>query len=161
MPALLDIIKKKPAIRSLTPDRKLLDVLEVMMTDNVHHVVLVEKDSEREINGVKSPGILAGIISDRDMRLALNVPIFNVEEVSFTQALKDFVEQLEDHTAKEVMSTQLITTNVDANLQDVIRSMKTADINAIPIVDKESNHFIGLLTRGDLIDLLTEILEKE
>jgi CBS domain-containing protein len=160
MKQLRDIIGKQE-LRALTPESKLLEALELMVKYNIHHVAVVSPDTKSEINGVQSPGELVGILSDKDMRLALNIPNLTTGEFEIEDFLSGFVQQLQDHTVQEIMTNKVITKSIDTPIKDIVHEMKAADIDSIPIVANDTNSIIGIVTTTDLMDLLLEYVTKE
>jgi CBS domain-containing protein len=143
------------------PDSKLLQIIDKMTLHNVHHIVIVERDTEKDINGIKSPGKVVGVISDRDMRMALNTPMLNKECTSLDQMFGDFIKQLDENRANQIMNSSVYCKHENTPVKEAIEAMKSQDISSIPVVQKGSRQFIGMVTRSDLLDLLLEYVEKD
>ncbi len=52
-------------------------------------------------------------------------------------------------TARDIMTSELLTIGPDASVTDAARLMAEQDVGALPVV--EDGHLIGLVTEGDLI----------
>ncbi len=165
MKQLADIqaLKKNQELIVLYPDSKLLDIIDRMLFSNIHHVVIVERGTEKEVNGVKSPGIVVGMVSDRDLRLALNTPMLSKEldMGSLDTLFSDFIKQLDENKVTQIMNTHLFCKEADTSVADAIRTMRAQDINSIPIVHKGTKLLAGMITKTDMMDLLMDYLNKD
>jgi CBS domain-containing protein len=156
-------LKKSNSLIVVYPDSKLLEIVDRMMYNNVHHVVIVERDTEKEIDGIKSPGRIVGMVSDRDLSLALNTSMLSkdVEAPPLDQVFGEFVKQLDENKVDQIMNTHVYCKDAEASAQEVIRTMKSLDINSIPVVAKDTKYFIGMVTKSDMMDLLLDYITKE
>src|SRR5436190_1808344 len=83
---------------------------------------------------VSDEGLLAGIISDRDL-----LPFFG------SQARPDDLKRL---TAADLMSTELLTVRSSTLLVKAIERMVKAGINSLPVVER--GEVIGIVTSTDI-----------
>ena len=52
--------------------------------------------------------------------------------------------------AKDVMTTEVATVRLDAEVPEIARLLLDRRISAVPVVD-DSNHVVGIVSEGDLI----------
>jgi CBS domain-containing protein len=163
MKQLQDLLNKKNnVVHVLNPEDKLLDVLGLMINNNVHHIVIVKKNSKHteEDNNLKSYGKVVGMISDRDVRQAMNLSVLD-RNSSLDEIFSGFLTQMQNKTLSEMMTTSVICKESNTSLKEAIQVMKSADISAIPVVHPSTENLIGIVTKTDLINLLLEFLEAE
>jgi magnesium transporter len=60
-----------------------------------------------------------------------------------------------DRTIAELMDTDIVTVNADADQQDVALLVAKYDLLAIPVVDS-SRHMLGIITHDDVMDVVLE-----
>ena len=94
---------------------------------------------------------LVGIITDRDLRLAMNSP-FVVREGWYDSYLMEHIE------VRSCMTPDPVTVDVDSSLLDAVRLMRRHKYGGVPVV--ESGQLVGILTETDLLDLLEKMLES-
>lgn len=169
MKLLKDILqsKERKELHVVFPDQTLEDALNIMLDHGIHHLVVVEKDNmERkpDKDGFISHGIPIGMISDRDMRVAINTPILDSEKIellSLGETLENLLKVVKEHKVKEIMSSPVIKKELETPISSAINLMVQQDINALPVVHKDSHELVGIVTRTDLLSLLKGILEEE
>ncbi len=95
---------------------------------------------------VVSGGKLVGIVTDRDLRLALPSPAtsLDVYEVNYL---------LEKLTVSEVMTKRVISTTPYTPLEEAARTLLRHRIGALPVLEGE--RLVGILTRSDVLESLT------
>ena len=132
--------------------KQLVTVESVMR--NLDHIALVNENSNFEeilitisskiggcatvIHDVPGNPILLGVITDGDIRRFIT-----------TNKLKSNIFEI---TAKDIMSNQPLTTNINVLAADAIHIMNKNRITAMPVVDK-NNVLKGLLHIHDLVNL--------
>ncbi|HEY7536303.1 MAG TPA: CBS domain-containing protein [Thermodesulfobacteriota bacterium] len=85
---------------------------------------------------VVSDGKLVGIVTDRDLRVALTRPESKVEDI---------------------MASDPLTTGDDMPLEKVALLLRENKVNALPVVSKK-NEVIGIITISDVLDALIHFL---
>lgn len=98
-------------------------------------------------------GHLLGIVSDRDVRLAIDSPFLQKDNV---QAATD----LESILVGEVMSTDLIVIGPNATVGDAARRMLSHRVSGLPVVqldDRGDAALLGLITTSDLLRYLADL----
>ncbi|WP_408956434.1 CBS domain-containing protein [Natroniella sp. ANB-PHB2] len=121
--------------------------------------------SENKISGV--PVIddkeLVGIVSDSDLirqgkKLELPNYIYLLDSILYLESFKKFEEEFKKMVGakvKDVMETEVCTVTSDATVEDVATILADHEIKRAPVVNKEGN-LIGIVSRGDIIDYLSE-----
>ncbi|HKZ84189.1 MAG TPA: CBS domain-containing protein [Anaerolineae bacterium] len=138
LPRLSDIMTRDPV--SVSPSDTLRVVLERMRQRNCRRLPVVEG------------GKLVGIVSDRDVRLALNSP-FILRERREDETL------LERVVVAECMTPDPVTLPPDASVLDAARLIHERKFGGIPIVD--AGKLVGIVTETDLLACFTELLGKQ
>ena len=91
---------------------------------------------------VVDAGRLVGIVTDRDLRLALPSPATSLEahEVNYL---------LDKMTVSEVMTKAVIATTPSALLEEAAATLLRHRIGALPVI--EGDRLVGILTRSDVL----------
>ncbi len=89
---------------------------------------------------------LIGVISDRDVQRC-----FGPDAAPADDALERIV-------VRQLMSTDLVTTDQEASLADVTRRMLDFGINCLPVVS--GRKLVGILTSTDLLLVLESLLQS-
>ncbi len=96
-------------------------------------------------------GKLVGIVTDRDLRLAMNSP-YVLSEGWYDSYLMEHIE------VRSCMTPDPITVEADDPLLKAVRLMRKHKIGGVPVV--HSGSLVGILTETDLLDYLERVLEK-
>lgn len=131
MLAVSDIMTSAP--QTVTPDTVLLEVLATMNKENCRHVPVVEK------------GKLVGIISDRDIRLAMNSTLIDGDLGTHFSWLERFV-------AKQCMTSNPVTISAHAPLYEAAEILNEFKFSGLPVV--EGGQLVGIVTVTDLLEYL-------
>jgi len=103
----------------------------------------------RRLPVVDEAGIIVGIITDRDVRLALNSPLVMRERWQDDLLL--------DHTEVDAcMTVDPICIAPDAPLEDAIDLLLARKISGLPVV--EEGRLVGIVTVTDLLRALLQLL---
>jgi len=97
-------------------------------------------------------GKLIGIITDRDLRLAMNSP-FVLREGWYDSYLMEHIE------VRSCMTSKVVTATADDDLIHIIELMEEHKIGGLPIV--EGAQLVGIITETNLMNCLIELLRKE
>jgi CBS domain-containing protein len=118
------------ALITVTPSTPVLEARALMTQRHVRHLLVVEN------------GLLAGIITDRDIRLNLPSPAtsLSVWEMNYLLA------QL---TVDKVMTRSVITVDSGHDAREVARIMVDRRIGALPVMD--GRRPIGIVTETDML----------
>ncbi|MCS7251659.1 MAG: CBS domain-containing protein [Anaerolineae bacterium] len=131
-----DIMTPNPVV--VRPDDPLGVAVEKMRSRRCRRLPVVEGDR------------LVGMITDRDVRLALNSPLVLHERRS-DQLL------LEHVPVRACMTPDPISVSPDTPVVEVVRLMRDHKFGGVPVV--EEGHLVGIITETDLMELLIRLLE--
>jgi acetoin utilization protein AcuB len=95
---------------------------------------------------------LVGIITDRDLRLAMNSP-FVMREGWYDSYLMEHIE------VRSCMTPDPVTVEADSDLLDAVRLMRKHKYGGVPVM--ESGRLVGILTETDLLDFLEKMLASQ
>ena len=106
----------------------------------------------RRLPVVDENGRLVGIITDRDVRLALNSPLV------LRERWQD--DMLINQTTIEVcMTPDPVVVAPDSPLQDAADMLLQRKISGLPVVDDD--RLVGIITVTDLLGALRDLLRRE
>ena len=117
-------------VEPTTPLRRLI---EVMKQEGCRQLPIVDN------------GQLVGIVTDRDVRLAMNSPIV-------LHGRWQDEELLDKATAENVMTRNPLTITPDAPIYQAARMLSTYKFGALPVVDEST--LVGIITVSDMLDHL-------
>jgi len=95
---------------------------------------------------------LVGIVTDRDLRLAMNSP-FVMREGWYDSYLMEHIE------VRSCMTPDPLTVDADGDLLTAVRLMRQHKFGGVPVL--QDDKLVGILTETDLLDLLEQILAQE
>jgi acetoin utilization protein AcuB len=120
-----------------SPDHTLATALRLTREHRVRHLPVV------------AGGKLVGIISDRDIRLAMPSPIA-VDEGD----RQDFLDRT---SVAQVMTREVISAGAADTVEDAAKTLYRHRIGAVPVVDAD-DRLLGILTETDVLHAFVEIL---
>ncbi len=130
-----EIMTVKPA--SVRPESTLRKALEVMEKVSCHHLPVLSSNRH-----------LVGILSDRDIRTALNSP--------YTMHERWQDESLIDHLlVRNIMTPAPIVIEPDAFVSDAAELMLVNHINCLPVMRAET--LVGIITTSDILAAFVRI----
>lgn len=97
-------------------------------------------------------GKLIGIITDRDLRLAMNSP-YVLREGWYDSYLMEHIE------VRSCMTSKPVTAFANDDLVSIVELMEEHKIGGLPIV--ENDQLVGIITETDLMNCLIKLLRKE
>ena len=121
---------------SLRPGNNLAAAYELMTAEHVRHVPVTDPDGE-----------LVGLVTHRDL---LRTGFIEGEELP-TSALQ---EKLWRRKLREVMATEVETTEPDGDLHDAALTLFENKIGCLPVV--EGTRLVGILTEADFVRYFIE-----
>jgi acetoin utilization protein AcuB len=120
------------------PQEKIIDAFELMQGRGIRHLPVVED------------GELKGLVTDRDIRLALiPSPLSTPEDRMFHLGALERVD--------EIMATELITVEPTTTIEEAAKLMAQYKIGAVPVVGQ--GKLVGILTETDILSVFIEMLE--
>jgi acetoin utilization protein AcuB len=129
-------MKRDP--RTVTPDDTLASALKLTREHRVRHLPVV-----------LSTGALMGIVSDRDIRLAMPSPL--------TVADADRADFLSRTAVAEIMTRGVITVTPHDTIEDAAKLLYQHRIGSLPVVDA-AGQLQGILTETDILHAFVQIL---
>ena len=122
------------------PDDSIRDALEKMHTGRFRRIPVVDR------------GKVVGIITDRDIRQALNSPMLFHE-----RSYDDYV--LNELKVGGSMTSDPLTVDPDTGIADAAQLMENRKIGGLPVVD--DGVLVGIITISDLMNYLIRLLEED
>jgi acetoin utilization protein AcuB len=123
---------------TVLPHDKIIDAFELMQGRGIRHLPVVEN------------GELKGLVTDRDIRLALiPSPLSTPDERMFHLGALEQVE--------EIMTTDLITVAPTTTIEEAAKLIAKYKIGAVPVVAQ--GKLVGILTETDILCVFIEMLE--
>jgi acetoin utilization protein AcuB len=123
---------------TVLPHDKITDAFELMQGQGIRHLPVVEN------------GELKGLVTDRDIRLALiPSPLSTPEDRMYHLGALEQVE--------EIMTSDLITVAPTATIEEAAKLMAQYKIGAVPVV--AHGKLVGILTETDILCVFIEMLE--
>lgn len=104
-------------------------------------IVLMNEESHRQLPVVKD-GRLVGIITNRDVRLALDSPLINKDTA-------DRMRLVEDHIVEECMTADPMTVNPTTPIYKVAEMLILYKVGAFPVMDGDK--LVGIISVSDLL----------
>lgn len=125
---------------TVTPQTSLREVVSLMNKRNTRQLLVVNN------------GKLAGIITDRDVRLAVNSPLVTADPLERITLLDQF-------TAGRCMTPNPKTVTPDTPIHKVAQILSAYKYGALPVV--ENDELVGIITVTDLLNQMALMPEAE
>ncbi len=132
----------------LVKHRMSADVKSVRPGDPLAHALRLTREHRIRHLPVVGDGELAGIVSDRDIRLAMPSPlaVADAERAAF----------LERTPVEQVMTREVITTGPLDTVEDAAKLLCRHRIGALPVVDAHGR-LLGMITESDVLTAFAEV----
>ncbi len=131
-----DVMKKE--IKTISREATAREAYKIMEEGEFRHLPVVDGNK------------LAGIISDRDLRVVMRVAEVSEE--------KPGVDHIPEHIkVSEIMTVDPAILVPETDLRQAVELMSRHKIGALPVV--EGGDLVGILTQSDMLKLLIEFLE--
>jgi acetoin utilization protein AcuB len=124
-----------PDVFTVSPDTTIADALNITRSHRIRHLPVVRD------------GRLVGLVTDRDLRLAMP-PIWAEQRDELKRALHT-------RTVGEVMVTSIITASPVTPVEEAAKLLYENRIGCLPIMDGEE--LVGILTETDLLRAFVEL----
>jgi acetoin utilization protein AcuB len=122
---------------TVRPHEKIIDAFELMQREGIRHLPVIDD------------GELKGLVTDRDIRLALiPSPLSTAEDRMYHLGALDRVD--------EIMTTDLITVAPNTTVEEAAKLIAKHKIGAVPVVAQGT--LIGILTETDILCVFIEML---
>ncbi len=133
-----DIMTPDPV--TISPNHSIGAALARMRRGGFRRLPVVEKEK------------LVGIITDRDLRLAMNSP-FIMREGWYDSYLMEHIE------VRSCMTPDPITVDAEEDILSAVRLMRTQKIGGMPVI--ADGALVGIITETDLLDYLEQLLAAQ
>ena len=120
---------------TLSMDAPLSKAKEIFENQNIHHILIIDDE-----------GLLAGVITDRDLYKNLSPSIGTSQETHRDTSLM----QKKLH---QIMARNVITSQTKLPLNEAVLLFYDNHISCLPVVD-EQNKAIGIITWRDILKVL-------
>jgi acetoin utilization protein AcuB len=124
-----------PSVTTASPETTLADALATVRAHRIRHIPVLRA------------GRLVGIVTDRDLRLAMP-PVWAPDREELTEALRT-------RRVEEVMTPNVVTIGADTPIEEAARQMLTNRIGCLPVM--EDGALVGILTKSDVVEAFTEL----
>lgn len=118
----------------------LAEALELMEARDIRHLPVVRGQE------------VVGILSDRDVRS------HGVSLVSDFESLEALQARLRV-SVSAVMSANVITVEPSTDVVELVDILLEEKINAVPVVDEETNELLGIVSTADVLRAMRDVLE--
>ena len=129
--------KMTPNVITASPETTLADALKLTRGHRIRHLPVMQN------------GRLVGLVSDRDLRLAMP-PVWASDTDHH-----ELRNALNTRAVREVMVTTIITTDADAPIEDAARKLYEHRIGCLPVLEEEK--LVGIITETDLLRAFVEL----
>jgi len=125
--------------RVIGPDRPIREALRLMQEGGFRRLPVVEA------------GRLVGILSDRDLRQAMNIPMI-LRERHYDEYILDHVQ------VGTCMTTDVLVLSPQDSLEKAAKLMRDRKVGGCPVL--EDGRLVGMITESDLLGYLIGCLES-
>lgn len=120
------------ALITVGPELPILEARERMARERIRHLLVTD-----------AGGALAGIVTDRDIRL-------NLPSQATSLSAREINHLLSKLTVGQVMTRLVVTVGLDQPARDGAQLMLDRKIGALPVLD-ESGRLVGIITETDIV----------
>ena len=131
-----DLMTRSPL--TISPETALLEAAELLRQHRIRHLPVVRE------------GRVYGILSDRDVKLAMPPPESGSVTVDPFKAY--------ELPVSEIMTTEVITIGPGDSVADAVRLMLRGKISCLPVT--QTDHLVGILTETDLLNAFLMAIEE-
>jgi acetoin utilization protein AcuB len=132
----------------LVKNKMTRDPVAVASSASIAEALRVVREHRMRHLPVVDDGELVGIVSDRDLRLAMPSPL-GAER-------PEFVALVESTPVDAIMSRDVITAGPTDTLEDAAVRMRRSRVGALPVVDALGK-LVGILTETDILHAFAEV----
>jgi CBS domain-containing protein len=135
-----DLMTPNPV--TATPQATIAEVWDLMRELEIRHVPVVQA------------GVLAGIVSDRDLS---GLDVARVLTVEGADALRKELAT----PIINVMSSDVICVEPERELGDVVDLLLEHKVGALPVVQPDTREIMGIISYVDVLRALRDLVEEE
>lgn len=139
-----DIMTKD--VTSVSPDSNAKEVLDLLFKMQISGLPVIDAKNK-----------LVGMFTEKEVLTAV-LPSYLEKVGRFVyqenpKAVKQKVSALRDKKVRDIMRTNVITTDEDTNLSEAARIMLTQNSRRMPVLNA-AKEVVGILSRGDVVKAL-------
>lgn len=127
-------------------------LVTIKPTDTVREALARMEDQEIRHLPVVDGKRLTGMVSDRDLR-EYRLPV--MEEIQNPE----YADDLLDTPVADVMNTDLVTLDPAESVKTAIDLMLEYGVGALPVVDKDQDELVGILSYVDVLKQIRGLLD--
>ena len=131
---------------SLNEEASIKTLLEVLMKNKIGGLPLVDPNNK-----------LLGIVTDGDVLRYMNPKAFISSYVTYIEELDETLKSKSESPVKAIMKKKVVFVREEDELEDVLKLLATHHFKKIPVVN-ENREVVGVISRGDMIRKLGELL---
>ena len=131
---------------SLNEEATIKTLLEVLMKHKIGGLPLVDPNNK-----------LLGIVTDGDVLRYMNPKAFISSYVTYIEELDETLKSKSESPVKAIMKKKVVFVREEDELEDVLKLLATHHFKKIPVVN-ENREVVGVISRGDMIRKLGELL---
>ena len=135
-----DVMSRNPV--TVSPEVSVTEVWDLMRERAIRHIPVLDR------------GALVGMLSDRDLAQ------FDMAGVLSSEGADGLRRALATPVAK-VMSPDVIDVDPDAELGEIVDLLIENRIGAVPVVDRETQELVGIVSYIDVLEAIRDLLEVE
>lgn len=129
--------KMRRGVMTVAPEESVRSAWQLLREGRIRHLPVVEK------------GRLVGIVTDRDLRMALPSPVQ-------PGAVEELLQRLEQLRVEDIMTREVITVTPETSIEDAAWLLLSRRIGGLPVLEGEE--LVGILTETDLLEAFVEML---
>ncbi|NVB41132.1 CBS domain-containing protein [Pseudenhygromyxa sp. WMMC2535] len=134
-------------VLSVSPETTVREAVRLLEDSDVRHLPVVEGGCE-----------LVGIVSDRDLR-EYRIPVM-LEIERLDEEDRARADRILDTPVSEAMNTDIVAVDSSESIDSVIAAMIEYRVGAVPVVDRDSDELVGIVSYIDVLRYAREILEE-
>jgi acetoin utilization protein AcuB len=135
-----DVMTPDPV--TVTPQSHLAEVWDLMRERGIRHVPVVQA------------GVLVGMLSDRDLA---SVDVARVLTMEGADALRRVL----DTPVVGIMSSDVISVEPEAALEDVVELMLEHTVGALPVVRPDTREVVGIVSYIDVLRAVRDLVADD
>jgi CBS domain-containing protein len=118
---------------TIAPTGAIREALQILQALEIRHLPVVDDD-----------GMLVGIVSDRDIR-QIGTP-YTAPDLKVGDG-----RSLLDHPVSEIMSSDVIAVDAEAEVDEIIDAMVDNKVGALPVLDAPTGELLGIVSYVDVL----------
>ena len=136
----------KSEVVTIREDASVQELAKLLARKKISGVPVV--DDQNRVVGIVSEGDL--VSQDADIHFPHYIELLG--NIIYLESVKKYEERLEKAAASsvsEIMTTEVISVQKDASIEEVATLMTDKEVNRLPVVDGDI--LVGIITRADVV----------